>query len=68
MVKTLTNDSELEDSEREDSALEDGESELDDALEEEELPAGLTTPQEAKTRLAKAKTIAFFFFINYLPQ
>lgn len=63
MVKTLTNDSELED-----SALEDGESELDDALEEEELPAGLTAPQEAKTRLAKAKTIAFFFSINYLPQ
>jgi hypothetical protein len=59
MVKTLTNDSELED-----SALEDGESEL----EEEELPTGLTAPQEAKTRLAKAKTIAFFFSINYLPQ
>ena len=63
MVKTLTNDSELED-----SALEDGESELDDALEEEEFPAGEGVLQEAKTRLAKAKAIAFFFFINYLPQ
>ena len=58
MVKTRTNG----------SALEDGESELDDALEEEELPAGEGVLQEAKTRLAKAKAIAFFFFINYLSQ
>ena len=71
----MITDSELEDSELEDSELEyseleeEGELEVaEDELEEEELCAGLTAPQDAKTRLAKVRMIDLFFFIDCLLQ